>query len=51
MTRYWDYDFEGGVVPGFEAASGAVRQRLQLGVGERLVAPGRSRGRLSAFSL
>jgi PQQ-like domain len=42
----WDYDFEGGFVWGFDAGTGAVRQRVLVGTGEHFVSVSTSAGRL-----
>jgi putative pyrroloquinoline-quinone binding quinoprotein len=42
----WDFDFEGGIVWGFDPATGAVRQRVAVGIGEHFVSVSSSAGRL-----
>jgi hypothetical protein len=42
----WDYDFEGGWLWGLDPGSGAVRQRVSVGVGEHFVSLSSSAGRL-----
>src|SRR5215472_3116415 len=42
----WDYDFEAGYVWGFDASSGAARQKVLVGTGEHFASPSASAGRL-----
>jgi outer membrane protein assembly factor BamB len=42
----WDLDFEGGYLWGLDAATGAVRQRVAVGIGEHFTSPSSSGGRL-----
>ena len=42
----WDYDFEGGFLWAFDPGTGAVRQKVAVGLGEHFVSPSSSGGRL-----
>jgi outer membrane protein assembly factor BamB len=42
----WGLDFEGGYLWGLDAATGAVRQRVAIGIGEHFTSPGYSAGHL-----